>query len=180
MKRALMIILAVLMTVSVNSQHLKFMGIPIDGNINRFSAKMSAKGFSISPINRYTGPGQRVMRGTFFDQPAEIWINYNISTKIVYSVRVQFFSEDSDVCGSFMKEIKKVIEDKYMFLPDTGKTKGGDDIDIYHIFNEEMILVGDIYIGISQATDYFGYHLNLTYEDLENKEKNDTKKNNDI
>ena len=57
MKKILMILFAMLMTVNVYSQHMKFMGVPIDGNINSFAAKMAAKGFTISPRNRYTGSG---------------------------------------------------------------------------------------------------------------------------
>ena len=79
-----------------------------------------------------------------------------------------------------MKEIKGVIEDKYMYIPETGKTKSGNDIDIYLIVNDEKNYIGQIYIGISDATDYLGYYLNLTYEDFQNSEKNDSKKNNDI
>ena len=175
-----MILFAMLMTVNVYSQHMKFMGVPIDGNINSFASKMAAKGFTISPRNRYTGPGIRVMRGVFFDQSADIWISYNTTTKIVYSVLVQFYSDDKSVCESFMKEIKGVIEDKYMYIPETGKTKSGNDIDIYLIVNDDKIYLGQIYIGISEETEYFGYHLNLTYEDFKNSERNNSKKNNDI
>ena len=180
MKKILMILFAMLMTVNVYSQHMKFMGVPIDGNINSFAAKMAAKGFTISPRNRYTGSGIRVMRGIFFDQSADIWISYNTTTKIVYSVLVQFYSDDRSVCESFMKEIKGVIEDKYMYIPETGKTKSGNDIDIYLIVNDDKIYLGQIYIGISEETEYFGYHLNLTYEDFKNSERNNSKKNNDI
>ena len=79
-----------------------------------------------------------------------------------------------------MKEIKGVIEDKYMYIPETGKTKSGNDIDIYLIVNDDKIYLGQIYIGISEETEYFGYHLNLTYEDFKNSERNNSKKNNDI
>lgn len=176
-----MIIFAILMTVTVYSQHLKFMGVPIDGNINSFAAKMTAKGFTISPRNKYTGPGVRVMRGTFFDQSADIWISYNTSTKNVYSVRVQFYSGDRDVCESFMKDIKDIIESKYTCISDTGKTNAGDDVDIYFIVNEEKTLLGYIYIGIDDADSMdIGYNLNLTYQDWKNTEKNESSRSNDI
>ena len=48
MKKILMILFAMLMTVNVYSQHMKFMGVPIDGNINSFAAKMAAKGFTLT------------------------------------------------------------------------------------------------------------------------------------
>lgn len=180
-----MLIFIVLMSVSMYGQHLKFMGVPIDGNINTFAAKMAAKGFSVSPRNKYAGVGIRLMRGRFFDQNVELWISYTPETKTVYRVRVEFWNENKDVCESYMKEIESVIKDKYIYMYDESKTKGGDDIDVYticKITDPEMIILGDIYIGISDADEFtgYGYDLNLTYEDEINTDKNDSRKIDDI
>lgn len=184
MKRYILIIVSLLIvTLSVNAQHLNFLGIPLNTNIANFSAKLKSKGYIISPKNKIAGTGLRIMKGRFFDQNAELWINYIPSTKIVYSVRVVFWYESREVCSTFMEEIEKVICDKYIYTADEGKTKGGDDIDIFYIFEEkgeEYIYIGDIYIGISNASSYYGYELNLTYEDRINRNKNERSKSDDI
>lgn len=183
MKKVLMLIFIVLMSVSMYGQHLKFMGVPIDGNINTFAAKMAAKGFSVSPRNKYAGVGIRLMRGIFFDQNVELWISYTPETKTVYRVRVEFWNENKDVCESYMKEIESVIKDKYIYVYDESKTKGGDDIDVYTIYPDVGSLsLGDIYIGIHDASSLYGYgyNLNLTYEDEINTDKNDSRKIDDI
>lgn len=184
MRRILLFIVTLfIVTLSVNAQHMKFLGIPMNTNITNFSAKLKSKGYKIAPKNKHTGPGLRIMEGRFFNQNAELWISYTPSTKMVYSVRVVFWSESKEVCKSFMEEIETSINEKYICTHEEGKTKGGDDVDIFWIHEmkgDEFVQIGDIYIGISDDTSYYGYNLNLTYEDRINRLKNEESKSDDI
>lgn len=184
MRRILLFIVTLfIVTLSVNAQHMKFLGIPMNTNITNFSAKLKSKGYTIAPKNKHTGPGLRIMEGRFFNQNAELWISYTPSTKMVYSVRVVFWSESKEVCKSFMEEIETSINEKYICTHEEGKTKGGDDVDIFWIHEmkgDEFVQIGDIYIGISDDTSYYGYNLNLTYEDRINRLKNEESKSDDI
>lgn len=184
MRRILLFIVTLfIVTLSVNAQHMKFLGIPMNTNITNFSAKLKSKGYTIAPKNKHTGPGLRIMEGRFFNQNAELWISYTPSTKMVYSVRVVFWSDSKEVCKSFMEEIKTTISEKYICTHEEGKTKGGDDVDIFWIHEmkgDEFVQIGDIYIGISDDTSYYGYNLNLTYEDRINRLKNEESKSDDI
>ena len=69
--------------------------------------------------------------------------------------------------------------------------RGGDDIDMFHIFKPDtktgvvdddtpMKYIGEIYLGIANCDEYYNYELNLTYEDYINSEKNDNSKSDDI
>ena len=184
MRRILLFIVTLfIVTLSVNAQHMKFLGIPMNTNITNFSAKLKSKGYTIAPKNKHTSPGLRIMEGRFFNQNAELWISYTPSTKMVYSVRVVFWSDSKEVCKSFMEEIKTTISEKYICTHEEGKTKGGDDVDIFWIHEmkgDEFVQIGDIYIGISDDTSYYGYNLNLTYEDRINRLKNEESKSDDI
>ena len=184
MRRILLFIVTLfIVTLSVNAQHMKFLGIPMNTNITNFSAKLKSKGYTIAPKNKHTGPGLRIMEGRFFNQNSELWISYTPSTKMVYSVRVVFWSESKEVCKSFMEEIETSINEKYICTHEEGKTKGGDDVDIFWIHEmkgDEFVQIGDIYIGISDDTSYYGYNLNLTYEDRINRLKNEESKSDDI
>lgn len=184
MKRLIFFLFAVFLSLSISAQHLKFMGIPIDGNVNAFASKLNAKGFSVSPLNRQAGAGLRIMAGRFFDQPAQLWINYTPATKMVYSVRVVFWSDSENVCKSFMQELEESIKDKYDYEYEDGKTMGGTPINIYNIYTND-IYVGQIYVGVSEHKDLvYGYHdgydLSLTYQDYINYSKDYNQKENDI
>ena len=167
------------------------MGIPIDGNVNTFTTKLNAKGFKVSPINKFVGEGIRVMEGHFFDQRVDLDINYIPYKKTVYLVRVVFHNDNEKALESLKEEIESTIKDKYYCIPDTGKTRGGDDIDMFHIFKPDtktgvvdddtpMKYIGEIYLGIANCDEYYNYELNLTYEDYINSEKNDNSKSDDI
>ena len=184
MRRILLFIVTLfIVTLSVNAQHMKFLGIPMNTNITNFSAKLKSKGYTIAPKNKLAGTGLRIMEGRFYNQNAELWISYTPSTKMVYSVRVVFWSDSEEVCKSFMEEIETSISEKYICTYEKGKTKGGSDIDIFYINEvkgDEYVYIGDIYIGISDDTSYYGYNLNLTYEDRINRLKNEESKSDDI
>ena len=44
-----------------SQEHLMFLGLPIDGTVNEYAAKLKLKGFSVSPKNEYASKGLRVM-----------------------------------------------------------------------------------------------------------------------
>ena len=184
MRRILLFIVTFfIVTLSANAQHLKFLGIPMNTNITNFSAKLKSKGYSIASKNKLAGSGLRIMEGRFYNQNAELWISYTPSTKMVYSVRVVFWSDSKEVCKSFMEEIETSINEKYICTHEEGKTKGGDDVDIFWIHEmkgDEYVQIGDIYIGISDDTSYYGYNLSLTYEDRINRNKHEESKSDDI
>lgn len=178
------IILCLLVYCASAQQHMKFMGIPIDGNINNFTTKLKAKGATISPNNKYAGKGLRIFDGEFYDRPCEFAVRYNKKTGTVYEVLTIIKSDTRHYLENLMEEIKNVIEDKYVVYMEEGKTNGGDDIDIYRIYptdDEPSYSYGLIYLGISQEDDYPNdYALNITYSDIANSTENYESMSNDI
>lgn len=184
MKRLIFSFFIIFLSLSISAQHLKFMGIPIDGNINTFASKLNAKGFSISPLNKDAGVGLRIMVGRFFNEAAQLWISYTPSTKTVYSVRVVFWSDSETVCKSFKEELEESIKEKYDYEYEDGKTMGGTPINVYYIYTND-IYEGQIYVGVSEHKDltygfHDGYDVNLTYQDYINSSKDNNRKENDI
>lgn len=184
MKKVALFFFVIMLSLTINAQHLKFMGIPIDGNINTFASKLASKGFSVSQKNKNAGVGLRILKGRFYDRTVELWIEYTPSTKTVYCVQVLFDHDSKTSCESLMKEIKNSIQNKYLNEEEEGKTKGGHDITIYHVYenkNYDTYYLGDIYTGISRDESYYSeYNLRLTYEDGKNRDKNYDVINDDI
>ena len=88
MKRTIsLLLLCMIWFVASAQQHMKFMGIPLDGTITTFTTKLQAKGVKISPNNSKSGAGCRWFVGSFFGQSAEIYVYYNPTTKIVYRAK---------------------------------------------------------------------------------------------
>ena len=58
--------------------HLKFMGIPLDGTINQFQSKLTAKGIRVDvALNKNIGVGARAFKGTFSGKDAQVFVYYD-------------------------------------------------------------------------------------------------------
>ena len=64
MKKSILLIVFLVVSTCVYSQHLKFSNIPIDGTISEFQSKLAAKGIKLNRTKSNESPvGQRVFNG---------------------------------------------------------------------------------------------------------------------
>lgn len=89
MKKVLTVFIALIACASIMAQeHLKFKGIPIEGNLRSFCQKLEAKGFTIiEKTNNST-----LLTGTFTDRNATILVKATSNGKNVVGVIVGFDS----------------------------------------------------------------------------------------
>lgn len=108
--RRILLILSLLCSLSLGAQHLKFKGIPLDGHISAFTARLKAKGFTVSPRSKDFERGLRVFRGIFKDVPVESFVLYDAATGTVFGANVQI------PCASFREllQLKEKITDELM------------------------------------------------------------------
>lgn len=87
MTRLIIIIISCLCYIQAFSEeHLKFLGLPIDGTVNEYASKLISKGFYVSPDNKYAGKGLRVMEGPFLGNTEQFGLHYDVDTKRMWSV----------------------------------------------------------------------------------------------
>lgn len=92
MKKVILLLLALLLVNSMSAQvedHLKFMGVPITGTLTEFVAKMEKKGWKSDYNNDYA----IVMKGTFANEEAELYIISSRTTHTVWKVAVLLNNE---------------------------------------------------------------------------------------
>lgn len=183
MKRFFPFLLVLFFASSVfGQQHLKFMGIPLNGSINEFTSKLQRKGFTISPLNKYASVGTRILEGRFFDLLSDVRVFYVPTTKNVFSARATMYFSEKKTCTSIQEEIENIIEYKYIYVKEAGKTKAGNDLNVYKIYHnsgdDEDYYYGLIYIG--QYYNNGKYELNITYEDRYNALLQEIDKSEDI
>lgn len=96
------------------AQQIKFMGVPLTGTISNFHSKMTAKGLTIHPHNKIAGVGQRLYKGKFAGNDAEIMVAYDATSKIVYGAcAVLEAHKDMDDTSSQYSAIKRDLVTKY-------------------------------------------------------------------
>lgn len=91
-----------MVAVCAQAQHMKFMGIPLDGTIDSFQAKLAAKG--IKPDKQYnatTPVGSRFFEGIFCGYQAEFYAYYNAKTKNVYRCK-------ACICNTSLNYVNRV------------------------------------------------------------------------
>ncbi len=189
MKKLLTLILFLAIAATAFSQsvsHMKFMGIPINGTITQFQAKLTAKGCSYDKrTSAYISSGVRAFKGNIVGNKATIFVYYNPKTKIVYRVKAVISNLTSSTASLKYDEIKELLSIKYALLH-TGSNDYGEstafkatpDDDEYEIIGEV-----DLFITKNDAEwiNYpYNYNVHIDYYDLLNSTKNDAQQLEDL
>ena len=90
MKTAMFFLLVSLTTLTSFAQreHLKFMGIPLNGSIDAFQTKLQAKGIKYDAKGSIQlKVGCRCFKGIFSGEKADFYVYYNEKSKIVYRAK---------------------------------------------------------------------------------------------
>jgi len=162
MKRIFLIVFY-MMAVFCNSyaQHFKFMGIPIDGSIEAFDAKLKAKGFVKSKdFGCLDTKTSKYYDGKFAGYNVLLYVMATPKTNLVCDVNVRHFFKTKEDAEEIYRYFCSVIEDKYKIeqkkIQDTNSTR-------------YKVGLGDIVVEY-EVCDYgnFEYNLNVFYLDRKN------------
>lgn len=169
----------------VQAQHLKFMGIPLNGTITQFQQKLTAKGVKYNKTTSELLPeGTRAFQGTFAGEKADIYVHYDPISKIVFNAKAVMTYASESMCESKYDEFKHLLSSKYdaVEIPDY---KDGHEVMNYVIKSENATSLNDFmgYISIyilKEETYFYEYTLHIEYADDQNTEKNANSKMNDL
>lgn len=163
--------------LSLAQKHMKFMGIPIDGNVSSFCNSLANKGFTKQ--NRATKEIV-TFKGDFFGQDAIVDVNFDPNSKIVYSVNVSIVKNFGFELTVIQKEIMDIIEEKYSVKKEL-KNSQLKQFDYYILDGLDPIGMIQTYILDSQTIESLNESmLTIIYLDVENYLKIANRKRNDI
>lgn len=173
MKKIISVFFALCLCMAASAQqHLKFMGIPLDGTIDDFTMKLKAKGVTYDAAeSKAAGKGIRKFCGTFMGEKATFTVFYNYKSKIVFSAVAELYYPTVESAHTPFVNLNDQLQQKY---PDaTCKEYTGPDGDVdglaFDIFDE----TGDNRIGFILQTlrvpsSGYGISIYLTYTDSDN------------
>ena len=96
------------------TEHMSFMGIPINGTITQFQTKLQGKGCALDRItNSQLGVGCRAFTGKFVDNKVNIFVYYDEKTKIVYRVKAVLSGTSEEIAVQQYEKIKGLLLTKY-------------------------------------------------------------------
>lgn len=171
MKRYSFILISLLLYLSCVAQndHMRFMGIPLDGTINSFQSKLATKG--ITPdvqFNKQSDPGVRGFNGSFAGHKAEIYVYYDAKTSIVYRAKACINSEYKNTAEQTYNTFKSKIQNKYskQYIMNTDTYSNHESINF-------LLLYGVIDLYFSSYLDNYPtlYVVHIDYYDITNYNK---------
>lgn len=187
MKKVCLLSCLLLITMFSCAQHLKFMGIPINGNINSFQTKIAQKGIKVSNRSKTTPAGIRVFEGYFANEKADVIVFYNVKTRNVYHCRVAFdrVFETIDEVQTKFDYYKELLNQKYDGLTsdmiDEMKSNTSFSIAVVQpLIIEGAPLLGFIELSIQELDCELGYSLWIDYIDRMNSANNEEQNTNDL
>ena len=179
MKRLLLLFVALVLTLGVmaQTQHMKFMGIPLNGTISAFHQKLVAKGCKPNVEYNKTSPvGGRTFIGTFFGEKANIYVYYNAKTKVVYRAKALILRSSEDMIIQKYDEVKSALEEKY---PNAYMSKDEHyGYESMHFYTDQGRI--DLYVSKYDGYSENPYSLHIDYIDDVNFKKNENSKMNDL
>lgn len=166
------------------TEHLKFMGIPIDGSPKSFANQLKSKGFT---FNSSSTPDIIWMTGTFAGiSDSNILIYKSPSSANVYKVRVVFPAQDSwSQIEIRYKKFKDWLSQKYLLLESTEEFQGyspksdsdkmtklilGDCTywNVYGVGTPDDTFLGSVYLDLMRIFGEHNGYVRIEYEDYLN------------
>lgn len=176
-------VLCLCMTASAQ-QHMKFMGIPLDGTVENFALKLKAKGVTYDAAKSKTaGQGCRVFNGTFMAQNATIKVLYNPKSKMVFSAAVEMQYPTVESAHIPFVNLTESLQQKY---PNATSEENigpdGDAIGLAFNISDETgeNKIGFILQSLKTPSSGYGISICLMYTDMDNFQKSEAIFNEDL
>lgn len=156
-----------------NGTHIKFMGIELGGTISEIQSHLEKKGLTIDPMNKSLPVGQSAYKGIFSGENAQIIIEYNPRTKLVYRGKAIIEKQGKANVIQAMTNMEMKLNTKYGV---DRKRKGIFGDDYMHKFNRVYYFTDNGTIILSITTKSYSndglFYLNVEYNDKVNGKLN--------
>lgn len=147
------------------SEHMTFMGIPMGGTINDFQIELSKKNVFVSPDSKILPSGQRLFKGKFSGQQADILVWYNERSKLVYRGKALIERSGKELALQVLSSMEDKLDIKY---GTDGKEVGTFKDDHLHELRSvsyvtnlgriDLFIIGDSYTDTGVFTLHIDYH----------------------
>lgn len=185
MKKIISVFFALCLCMAASAQqHMKFMGIPLDGTVDNFALKLKAKGVTYDATkSKAAGSGGRVFSGKFMGENATISVLYNPKSKIVFSAAVEMQYPTVESAHIPFINLTESLKQKYPNA--TSEENIGPDGDViglaFNIPDETgENKIGFILQSLKTLSSGYGISICLMYTDMDNFQKSEEIFNEDL
>lgn len=186
MKKSTIILILSLMAFVCQAQteHMKFMGIPLNGTITQFQSKLQVKGIQHDIAgSKELSMGCRKFQGAFAGEKAEFYVYYDEKSKIVYRAKAVISCISEDICDNKYQELKSLLEEKYPLAnTDKGYQGGHESFTLILPDSNLSKSLGFIGLYVHDPEIHYPYerYLHIDYEDMINARAHENNKMDDL
>ncbi len=186
MKKTILVIMTCLMALAVQAQkeHMKFMGIPLNGTISSFQTKLAAKGIKYdAKMSAQLKTPCRAFQGVFSGEKADIYVYYNEKTKVVYRAKAVITYSDKTIGERKFEDFKYMLKTKYAKGNSyEGEQDGHPALNLIVPDSKDERYIGtiDLYMTNPQYSFMNEIYLHVDYNDTPNKWVNESKNMDDL
>ena len=188
MKKIISVLFALFLCMAASAQqHLKFMGIPLDGTVDNFTLKLKAKGVTYDAAkSKGLSPGAKFYRGTFMGEKACFVVMFNAKSRLVYGVGVEMSYSSLALAKTPFMDIADKLHNKYptAVYDRIDKDGSSDALGVSFTIPEENSTepLGIIMQSLKRPDGILSidWGINLIYTDVKNYKKHESLNSEDL
>lgn len=182
MRKVLLLLSAlfIMNTVNAQTEHLKFMGIPLCGNYKQFESNLKMKGvkYDKAATKEANVKGCRFYNGEFSGENAEIIVYYDKETNSVYRAKALISNYSTEIINK-LEDFKSRLLNKYISAELTEGEQDGYKAYSFRILDKEFKnAIG--YISLFIGESGFKTYLHIDYNDIDSYLPVYMKRNSDL
>ena len=161
------------LSVMAQTEHMKFMGIPIDGKISAFQRELKKKGFRederIKLLPKNTFRGAHFYKGLFAEEMATLVVYFNEKTKIVDHTRIYINCSSKRHADDKYEFFRKKLLEKYkdIFISKDSENTT-NEFGFAVLSSDKTRMIGFIYIEKKDDSDEGKHSVAIEYYDAAN------------
>ena len=151
--RTILISFFLVLSLSSTAQtdHVRFLGIPLDGTIQQFQENLTGNGCSFDQKTSSLLPtGVRTFKGVFAGHDAQLFVFYDETTNLVYQAQAVITCHGEEACEEVFHDINNQLQAKYGTLLSTKSIQFGHESYGYSILSEQRVVMGDAGIFVTK------------------------------
>lgn len=165
---------------NAQEQHLKFMGIPLNGLISQFHVKLQNKGlrYDAEATKNLKAGGCRVYTGLFAGTQSDIYVYFNTKTQNVYRAKAVMEEKNLDDVKKLFYKYKDMLDEKYETAIGEDLEQDGYPAYDLTIFNSDDNIIGSIQLFINLYLRRYSFYID--YKDFKNYRANEKSNMDDL
>jgi len=185
MKKLFVTFIICCISLGINAQveHMTFMGITMNLKIGDFQNQLSKKGVKYdAKASRMMSDGRRYFKGVFSGEKADIFVYYNVKTKLVYRVKAVINCATKEIGQQKFDTFRDMLKTKYsdQIATDT-EQDGNPAMSILVTDSKIEYTMGFVNLYITSPYSIFDdIHLHVDYIDSLNEQYNENRNMDDL